>query len=217
MKLSKVVLLSHQLNERTPLYAGDGRIRLKKANSIRKGNSCNTMYWSFCNHTGTHIDAPSHFIEGAKSISDLKAKDFIFSRIGLVSFKKIKPGYVVTKDDLTSVRDCQLLFLCTGFEDYRSKPDYWKDSVALSPGLAGWLKKKCPSLRALGIDSISISGLSDRESGRQAHRDFLGRGIFLIEDMKLSALRGKPDLVIVAPLIVEKADGSPCTVLAIYN
>lgn len=211
------MFLSHRIGKLTPAYGGDNPVILKSVKSIKNGDSCNTMSWSFPNHIGTHIDAPLHFVENGKSICQLKPKDLIFTKVQLITLKNTGCGYMITPDDLKGIRDCDLLLIKTRFEIYRDKPVYWKDSVSLSPELAGWLKKKCPSLRSVGIDSISISNLNRREIGRQAHKAFLGRGILLIEDMRLGGLRKAPAMVIAAPILVEGADASPCTVLAINN
>jgi kynurenine formamidase len=64
---------------------------------------------------------------------------------------------------------------------------------------------------------ISISSYTNREEGRKAHHAFLnpqeGEPILLIEDMKLD-IDGPFDKVIVAPLLIDKTDGAPCTVIA---
>ena len=217
MKIKKVCFLSHIINKQTPLYAGKKDIALKNDRSIKKGNSYNTMHWSFPNHTGTHLDAPAHFIEKGLSITDFKASDWFFNRVSLVEIINIEPGHIVKPEDMKDINDCQLLLIRTGFEKYRSEEIYWQNSPGLHPQLAGHLREKCPSLKGVGIDFISISNLNNRELGREAHKAFLGDNIFLIEDMKFSELKGTPDLVIVAPLLVETSDGSPCTVFAMSN
>lgn len=213
----KAIFLSHIINKSSPVYGGEKSIILKKMKSIKKGDSCNTMFWSFSNHTGTHLDAPAHFIDNGKSISGISPSDLIFNKVEVVRIKRASLDGVIGPGDLKNVYDCELLLIKTGSEMHRNKNIYWKNSVSLDPLLAGWLKKKCPSLRAVGIDCISISSLSKREAGRQAHKAFLGRNILLIEDMRLADLRNKPDLVIAAPILVAGADASPCTVLGIYN
>ena len=65
---------------------------------------------------------------------------------------------------------------------------------------------------------ISISSLLQREKGRAAHRTFLdprrdGHPIILVEDMALARAPSELLAVIVAPLLVQSADGTPCTVL----
>ncbi len=217
MKIKKVCFLSYIINEQTPLYAGKKDIVLKNDRSIKKGNTYNTMHWSFPNHTGTHLDAPAHFIERGLSVTDFKASDWLFNRVSLVEIVNTEPGYIIKAKDIKNIGDCQLLLIRTGFEKYRSEEIYWQNSPGLHPQLAGHLREKCPSLKGVGIDFISISNLNNRELGREAHKAFLGDNIFLIEDMKFSELKGTPDLVIVAPLLVETSDGSPCTVFAMSN
>ena len=213
--MKKALILSHLINERTPLYGGEKSIAIKKVKSIKKGDSCNKLYCSFSTHTGTHLDSPKHFLDKGKSISDLFAGELLFNKVSLVVLKNVKPGYIITEKDLAGLKDCELLLLKTGFEKYRNRPVYWKNSPALDAGLAVLIKKACPSIRALGIDFISISNLKNKELGRLAHKAFLSNGILLAEDLKLNVLRKVPGLVIIAPLLLDNADAAPCTVFAI--
>jgi len=211
----KAVLLSHILNENTPLYGGKRDISLKADKTMGKGSHCRTMRWSFSNHSGTHIDAPAHFIEDGISVSDMRASDFIFSKIALVDIPDAGSGKVINCSDISSLGDCELLLIRTGFEKYRGKDIYWADSPCLDPDLALLKKKKAKSLRAIGIDFISASNFKNSSVGIQAHKSILGNGICLIEDMKLSTLVDIPNMVVVAPVLVENADGAPCTVMAL--
>ncbi len=212
----KVIFLSHFISENTPLYGGEKSITLRQVKSIKKGDSCNTMYWSFPNHIGTHVDAPSHFLEKGLSISDFNAGFWIFNEVTLIEIFNVKPGCIIEPENINNIKDCELLLIKTGFEKYRAEEIYWQNSPSLHPKLAFYLKDKCPFLRAIGIDFISISSLSNRELGRKAHRAFLERDIILIEDMKLSEIHYSPDTVIVAPLLIKDADAAPATVFGIY-
>lgn len=215
--MKKILILSHLINKYTPLYAGEKSILIKKTKSIKNGDSCNKTHCSFSTHTGTHLDLPSHFLHRGKTISDLSAKELVYRKVCLADIKNVKPGNIINENSLSKLRDCQLLFIRTGFEKNRKKDLYWKNSPCLDASLALWLKKRCPSLRGLGVDFISVSNLKNKELGRQAHKAFLGNGIFLIEDMRLKDLRKAPDSVVVAPLLVEGAEAAPCTVFAFYN
>ncbi len=70
------------------------------------------------------------------------------------------------------------------------------------------------------MDLISTSSFSNREEGHRAHHAFLnpksGQPILLIEDMKLDLIYNF-NKIIVSPLLVDNADGSPCTVFAFYD
>lgn len=166
---------------------------------------------------GTHIDAPKHFLDKDKPVSDLLAGELFFNKISLTVLKGVKPGCVITESDLGKLRDCELFLLKTGFERHRNKAVYWKDSPALDDSLAAALKKACPLIRAVGVDFISITNLKNRGLGRLAHKAFLSRGIFLLEDMKLRNLKITPGLIIVAPLLIDNAEAAPSTVPAVFN
>ncbi len=210
----KVCFLSHVMSEGTSLYGGDRSISLRRERSIPRGDHCNTMRWSFPNHSGTHVDAPLHFMETGAAVPDFGPGDWVFVKVFLAEVSDAEPGRMIGREDLKALADCEILLIRTGFEKYRSGNIYWQESPGLRPDLAGHLKRSCPSIRAVGMDFISVSSLKDRETGRRAHRSFLENGILLIEDMKLSPLVKAPKKIVVAPLLVEGADGSPCTVFA---
>jgi len=215
MASKKIYFLSHIITKQTPLHGGKESVVLKSIKSISRGDSCNTMGFNLSNHSGTHVDAPLHFIEKGSSVTDYKAKDWIFEKIEIIEINNIEPGHIVSYKDINKAKDCDLLLIKTGFEKHRDSELYWEDSPGLDPKLANWIKSNCPSIKAVGVDFISISNLNNRELGRQAHRAFLGSNIILIEDMKLSDIGNRVTSVIVLPLLVDKADASPCTVLGI--
>jgi hypothetical protein len=70
------------------------------------------------------------------------------------------------------------------------------------------------------MDLISISGFSNRKAGRDAHHAFLspktGNPILLIEDMNLN-FDGILKQITVSPLLVEEADGTPCTIFGVLE
>ena len=109
------------------------------------------------------------------------------------------------------------MLIKTGYGSYRGTNRYTLTPPGLSAELADYLRTNFPKLRCVGVDLISISSYSNREEGRKAHHEFLnptkGKCILLIEDMKLDE-KVTIKKVIVAPLLIENADGAPCTVFA---
>jgi Predicted metal-dependent hydrolase len=104
------------------------------------------------------------------------------------------------------------------FVHLREKDIYWENNPGFAPALAVFLRKRFPCLRVFGFDSISLSSFAHRETGHEAHKAFLDHSnpILLLEDMDLSAIDNSAKLkqIIVSPLLVEAADGAPCTVFA---
>lgn len=216
MAYKKVFLLSHTLSSLTPCYGGKKDVVVQAIKQIKLGDSCNTKKISLSLHAGTHVDVPFHFIGKGRKVLDIQPCEWFFSKVNLVNVQ-VKAGHLVVPKDMPRLTNCELLLIKTGFEKYRQKEIYWRNSPGLSPEMAVFLRKKCPSLRAIGVDFISISSLSDREAGRKAHKDLLGNDILLIEDMRLSFLKSAPGRVLVSPIFVEDADGAPCTVWGFKN
>lgn len=214
----KITFLSHSLGEKTPLYQGRKGVEIRPEGRISDGHSCNSLHVSFPNHSSTHIDAPLHFIPGGRSITDFPADFWSFEKTAIWDCA-VGPGTLITPvllrlDSIVDLEKVELLLIKTGYERFRAEESYWLASPGLSSSLAVELKRRMPSLRAVGVDFLSISSLLHREEGRAAHREFLSREVILIEDMKLSAIKTAPSRVIVAPLLLEGADGAPATVMA---
>jgi len=214
LKKEKIVFLSHFMSRKTPLYGGKGKVNIRPVGEIKKGSPHNSMLLEFPNHASTHVDLPSHFLRDGRSLSDYKPRFWIFNNVQLVKVKsnfqkKIKRNLFKNLNKRT-----ELLLIKTGLENYRRKRMYYEGYPYLSSSLAAYFKEKMPSLRAVGIDCISISSPIDRKEGRRAHREFLKRGIVLLEDMKLDQLKKSPAFVMVSPLLIKNADGAPATVFA---
>jgi len=214
----KYKLLSYPLNEKVALYGGDTTFQIKKRKQIRNGDSCNTFELNFMNHSGTHIDAPFHFYNSGRSIGEYGIGELIFSKPFVLHCSK-KQNELIIKEDLLCLRRCDILLIKTSFFRYRQRKRYIFHNPGISAQAADFIRQKHPYVRAIGIDTISISSYQNRQEGRQAHRIFLKkRGystgpVVLVEDMDLSGSLGNLKKVYVMPLFVEKIDSAPCTVI----
>lgn len=215
-----MLLLSYHLSSKTPLYGNGVGIEFTPEKQIRNNDSCNTMNLSLPNHSGTHIDFPSHFDPEGKSLSDYPAEFFEFNEVEIVDLSgEIDDCQIISHDFFDPVENIKtdLLLIKTGYGTFRGTDRYTLTPPGLASELAPFFRKNFPKLRCIGMDLISVSSYSNREEGRKAHHAFLnpdkGEPILLIEDMNLN-VDGPFNTVIVAPLLIDNADGSPCTVLA---
>lgn len=218
--MSNWIYLSYPLSSNTPAYANGQALEIEKVKEIEKGDSCNTSFWKFPNHIGTHVDFPSHFDSEGKNIDFYAAEFWIFKNVHIIDISGYENPDKIGKNNIRvdEIPDkTELLMLKTGYGAVRGKEAYWKYSPSFLPELASILRSRCPLLRAIGIDTISISSMQDRELGREAHREFLcsPSPILIIEDMDLSKISRETCVkaVIAAPLRVSGADGAPCTIL----
>ncbi|MES3037367.1 MAG: cyclase family protein [Bdellovibrionota bacterium] len=215
------VFLSHFINENSPNFGGTKGIEINQVRSIDRGDTSNKLEFKTTNHFGTHIDFPKHFILGGKSLNAYEASDFVFEKPFLAEIPLANDELLTSKHfaQFTIPNGCDFLIVKTGFERFRGQESYWKNNPGLTPELGSHLKNKFPSIRCIGFDFISATAFQHREIGREAHKAFLGDDcgspILLLEDMKLSLLKSNPRTVIVAPLMIDEADGTQVTVIAL--
>jgi arylformamidase len=219
-----LIFLSHTLGPDTPVYGNGKAVEFTTLKSLLSGDSCSQLDMHFNNHSGSHMDFPSHFVASGKTASDYRAQDFCFDSVNLVWLDAAEDELLGPKRLLEhlkgSGRDCELLLIRTGIGMKRGTEDFWKHGPGIDVGVAPWLREQFPRLRAIGLDSISLTGFQNRDVGRSAHREFLGgdRPLLILEDLNLEILNGKtPARVIALPLRIQSGDGAPCTAIASMN
>jgi kynurenine formamidase len=72
--------LTQALNENTPVYPGDPKVKVEQVGVIAKDGFCDHLV-AFGTHNGTHMDAPAHMIEGGKGLKDYPIERFIMPAI----------------------------------------------------------------------------------------------------------------------------------------
>ncbi len=220
-----MVLLSHFLGPDSPVYPGLPAVRIEPRKQMEKGDVCNSFDLSFCNHSGTHLDAPAHFNPEGPKVGDLPLECFVFEKPLLLDIPKGERE-LVEREELEAFRDklegADALLLRTGFGKLREeKPRVYRcRNVALSVGAAEFVVEELRSVRAVFIDSISIGPAWDPEVSVKVHRALCGWGredgrfVLIVEDVNLSLAPRKMRRVWALPLPLKVADSAPCVVVA---
>lgn len=218
---TRCIFLSHPLSMETPSYGNRDSVNIIPKSRIEDGETANTSTWTLTNnHIGTHVDVPKHFYIDGKTLTDVEPHEWVFNKISLLNIPCEKGKLINEEDvDFKSIHeDTELLFIRTGFEQNRSDDVYWNGYPGLNPDLCRLLRSKYKKLRGIGFDFISLTSPLFKEAGKEAHRILLeeknGDFVFIIEDMKLSKLIKTPRIVIILPMLVEKGNGGPVTVIA---
>lgn len=192
--------------------------------SVAAGSTSDTYAITVYNHTGTHVDAPAHFVPNGRRISNYSPEELVFRKPLLVDIPK-GPGEWVEEENVkraVKLKGADCLLIQTGFGDLRNQDIYKTHNPGISPEAIFWLRRKFQTIRCIGIDSLSISGFQDRPRGRKAHfaaferRAGFGEALLLVEDMNLAALKAgiKIQKITVVPWSILCVDSAPCTVLA---
>lgn len=212
------IRLSHILDEQTPAYGNGEGFEVKKVRDLQCGDSCNASFLTFSNHLGSHVDAPLHFVDGGKAIADYEISDWIFTNPQIIDLPT-KAGVIITPESFGNLleknTETDFLLIRTGFEQQRMQDAYWDDSPAYAPELAEYFLNYYPSLKAIGLDTLSIGSPNHRPLGHAVHKAFLGKDLRIFEDLALADVPSDGSLttVMAFPMLFQNADGAPCTII----
>lgn len=193
-----------------PVYDGDPGVKIEPWSAFAKGDSSNVSFLHFGAHTGTHVDAPAHFIEGAAKIDSLSMESLIGpAKVIRVpdSHMEITPDFLDTCD-LTGV---ERIIFHTRNSAFWNEPQFRKDFTALTPEGAEMLVSL--GIKLVGNDYLSIEKF--RSGHHRTHLTLLRKGVVIVEGLNLSGVPDGDYEVICLPLkIAEGAgDGAPARVV----
>jgi len=156
-------------------------------------------------HTGTHVDAPSHFIPGGATIDALP----LDALVGPCRVVDVGAGPRIEPGDLEPAAvGVRRLLLKTASGTLWDQPTFQREFVALSPEAAAWLVAQ--GVLLVGIDYLSIDPYDAEPAA--AHLTLLGAGVVVLEGLDLRAVpAGDYDLAAL-PLKIDGADGAPARV-----
>jgi arylformamidase len=209
-----IIDLSQSINSNIKLYPGSPNVYfLKWSKYSIDGYDSEAIFLS--THTGTHMDAPSHFIEGAESIDDIDVNRFVMKNVHLLKIFKSSNQLITAEDIINSnidIKENDSIVFSTGWEHNYNSDNYISSNPGLSPQAATYLSNK--KINAVAIDSPSID--SGIESEFPVHQILLKNNIIIIENIcNLAQIDKKNFKLIAIPLKLRGASGSPVRALAI--
>jgi arylformamidase len=173
-----------------------------------KGDVCNVSAISFNSHTGTHMDAPLHFLHGAKSMDDLPWD----AVIGPARVVEIKDRVAIKPAELKKLKPRageRLLFKTRNSTVSWKKSEFDKDFVYISQEGAQDLVD-C-GVRTVGVDYFSVGGFY--KDGIETHHVLLGAEVWIIEGLNFANVKpGSYDLICL-PIKFAQGDGAPARCL----
>lgn len=219
------ITLSYMLEENSPVHIGLKDPDIHPNSQISEGGGYNSYIINVENHSGTHVDAPGHFLDGGKIISEYNSDDFVFKDPLVLDVPK-KQNELIELEDISKVdlegKDC--IFFRTGFGKHRESDHktYLTFNPGIDPDLVYWIRKNYPEIRCLGIDCVSMGGYQKPEEAKKAHlnafmkTEELGEPLILVEDMNLKIIENLDiiEMAFVIPWQIKGIDSAPCTVLA---
>jgi len=159
-----LVDLSHVINEEHPIFPDNPSNKIVAINTISRGDTSNTSQVTLFSHNGTHMDAPYHFNSKGLPIDELPPSYFFYKNPFLLNIRKKAHEYILKEDlskDKKLLEKADILLVNTGFSRHRkANPNrYLTNPPALSLEAAKFIIEKLTSIRAVGIDTVSIESI----------------------------------------------------------
>jgi len=199
------------------VWPGDPSVEIQQLSSIDNGEEANVSQIRLSVHTGTHIDAPKHFLQEAGSIDTLPIEKLmgealvlsIDDKVDVIDEKTLKNHPNV--DDLVNCR--KVLFKTRNSQYWEeNRTTFNENYIGLNTSAAAFLAEL--NLDLIGVDYLSIAAYTDSEA---PHKILLGKKIILLEGINLhNVLPGTYNLICL-PLPIVESDGAPARAILTQN
>ena len=208
----KILDISVPVSQGLPVRPGDPRIVLERSQSIADGNESNDSRIACSVHSGTHVDAPRHYVDDGSTVEKLPL-DVLLGPAWVVHLPVediITPEKLET---LTIPPETKRLLFKTHNSSFWENPNhsFKSEYVALSSEAAKWIVSN--GIRLVGIDYLSVQLFTDREP--LTHRLLLEAGVVIVEGLDLRLVGPGLYQLICLPLKLVGSDGAPARVVLI--
>ncbi len=179
-------------------------VRIERMLDMECGDAANVSTLSLGSHTGTHMDAPIHFVPGGAGMDRMP----LDATIGQARVIEIQDPVSIKPDELDphGIGRGERVLLKTQNSTRRWwTEDFIEDFVYVSQEAARYLADR--GVRTVGVDYLSVGGFW--KDGVETHQALLGAGIWVIEGLDLSEIEPGEYELICLPLKVEDGDGAP--------
>ncbi len=215
---SKIIDLTWPLSESSTVYPGDSVVKIYEESSISENGFATTRV-SFNNHTGTHIDYPSHFFADGLTSSNFNIQEMYDLETLILDFSSDTEKTRISADDISmKIENRRLnhfravIFKTKSCEINISNSTYTDDYTALDIEAAKLVIERFPNIGFVGIDYLSIDlPLCDDLS---VHKMFLKSDICILTGLKLDEIEFESCQISISPLRMENANGAPIRCIA---
>jgi len=188
------------------VYPGDPAFELEPVQRLGEA-AFNLSRMVLTTHSGTHVDAPAHFLAGGATIDQLPL-DILLGKarvVELTARERVERGHLEALD----LRDDLRVLLKTRMSGQMLKARYQEDHLYLTVDAAHYLAQA--GLKLVGFDYLSIDRFGSADF--PAHHALLEAGVVVVEGLDLSEVEpGEYDMACL-PLRVGGGDAAPARVV----
>ena len=214
----KILDLTLTISNKIPTFPGSPQPNFIPWEKI-KDDGYNLELLFLSSHTGTHLDAPYHFLEKGSKIHEISLKKLVSNAVLIKSRKK--RNETITKTDIQKfekkhgrIESFSSVVFWTGWQRNLQKDNYFTKNPGLSVSAANYLASK--KIGLVGIDSPSIDLGTDFKF--PVHHIFAKKGMLIVENLaNLEKIKSSKFHLVVLPLKLKGATGSPVRAIAFVD
>src|ERR1700683_1445072 len=182
-------------------WPGDPDFHIERATDQEKGDTATVSSMALGVHTGTHMDAPLHFIRHARSIDTMP----LDATIGPARVIPIRDPKSIKREELSlhAIAAGERILFKTANSDHSWDSDRFDEEFGFISQDGARDLAEC-GVRTVGVDYLSVGGY--REDGVETHEVLLGAGIWVIEGLNLRGVEPGAYELVCLPLRLMAAE-----------
>ncbi|HEY3476632.1 MAG TPA: cyclase family protein [Anaerolineales bacterium] len=198
-----------------PVWQGDPPVVIRSAASIERVDIANVSRLEIGAHTGTHVDAPVHFVSGRKGVDRLELESLI-GPAHVADLCNVVCEITARDFEAAGIPQNTIRLLCK-----TSNSSLWSASassfdpnfIGISPDGAQWLISH--GIVLVGVDYLGVERFESVGKGAPTHHALLEKEIIIIEGLDLSQVPAGDYTLICLPVKLKDLDGAPSRAILI--
>ena len=194
-----------------PTWPGDPGVELERVEKIEDGSNANVSRVGMGVHTGTHVDAPFHFLQDGTTVDKLNLS-LLTGRAYVLHLPDVEViTAAVLEEAQIPPRTRRVLFKTRNSDFWvKKEPDFRTDFVGLSEDGAEYLVRR--GVKLVGVDYLSVAPY---RNSRPTHEKLLEAGVVIVEGLALSEVSQGRYTIYCLPLKLANSDGAPARAILI--
>lgn len=197
--------ISVPISPELPIWPGDPPVQVTQIQHLDRGDPMTLSRLQMGAHTGTHVDAPAHFVAGGRTVEALDI-EVLVGPVLVVGVPDAGPITAQVLDRLDIPAGTRRILFRTSNSNLwaRGETQFRRDFVGITAEGAQWLVDR--GVQLVGIDYLSVSPYDDPIP---PHQILLRAGVIALEGINLEAVAPGAYNLVCLPLRIHGAEGAP--------
>lgn len=208
----KIYDVSVPISAALPVWPGDVPIVVDRGQKIEEGADANLTHIAMGAHTGTHVDAPWHFVANGSKMEDMPLDVLVGTAVVIELPESVT---LITEEVLKGIEwpaDCERVLFKTSNSAlwHKSHLEFEKGFVGIDVTASRFLVEK--KVKLVGLDYLSVAPFGH---GKPTHEILLGAGLVLLEGLDLTGVKAGKYMLCCLPMKLTGAEGAPARTILI--